>query len=393
MAIKPEEVKLKDGTVHYRFVAFYKSPLTGRRRKVSVTKDKLNSRTENAARRELDEIIRQRIATEGDGTIEITLGELAKKFLAEREKQIKPSTFHNAKVFINQFVRTIGDRARVDKITTVMINRYLQNLLYRNVKPVSNSSARSIRYHLRTMFKYAVKYGYLNESPMDKVEVTWRKDDANARSIENKYLTKEECQKIFDDCENRGMEHYTDAFKLQYLTGLRFGELAALQVKNVITRNGKTFLHIDSTMIFMENPARHFISNSPKTFAGIRDVVLSPEAIDIVEQHVKNKDNDALLFAYNRRESHLKNQRPLNTNNANDMLKRIARRQHIDKPVTTHYFRHTHVSVLADLNVPLRIIQKRVGHSKSSVTRDIYLHVTKDTQEKYDDLISKLDSM
>lgn len=54
MAIKPREIKLKDGTIHYRFVAFYKSPLTGRRRKVSVTKDKLTSRTENAAHRELN---------------------------------------------------------------------------------------------------------------------------------------------------------------------------------------------------------------------------------------------------------------------------------------------------------------------------------------------------
>lgn len=393
MAIKPEEVKLKDGTTHYRFVAFYKSPLTGRRRKVSVTKDKLNSRTENAARRELDEIIRQRIATEGDGTIEITLGELANKFLSEREKQVKPMTFHNAKVFVNQFVRTIGERARVDKITTVTINRYFQNLLYRNVNPVSNSSARNIRWHLRSMFKFAVNYGYLRESPMDKVDIAWRNDSVNAKSIEDKYLTKDECQRVFDDCENRGMEHYADAFKLQYLTGLRFGEISALQIKNIITRNGKTFLHIDSTMIFLENPARHFISSSPKTFAGIRDVVLSPEAIEIVERHAQNKDNDALLFAYNRKEPHLENQRPLNVNSANMMLKRIAKRQHIDKPVSTHYFRHTHVSLLADLNVPLRIIQKRVGHSKSSITQDIYLHVTKETQEKYDELISKLNSM
>ncbi|MCJ2002890.1 tyrosine-type recombinase/integrase [Lactococcus piscium] len=39
-------------------------------------------------------------------------------------------------------------------------------------------------------------------------------------------------------------------------------------------------------------------------------------------------------------------------------------------------FRHTHVSKLAELSVPLHMIQKRVGHANKGTTRDIYLHIT-----------------
>ena len=104
------------------------------------------------------------------------------------------------------------------------------------------------------------------------------------------------------------------------------------------------------------------------------------------------KDAEALLFSYNDA-TNFDDQRPLDITAANSALRRAAKRLGIDKPVTTHFFRHTHVSLLADLGVPLRVIQKRVGHSKSDITREIYLHVTTDTQQKYDQLISKLEDM
>ena len=57
-------------------------------------------------------------------------------------------------------------------------------------------------------------------------------------------------------------------------------------------------------------------------------------------------------------------------------------------PVT--FFRHTHISKLAELGVPLYIIQNRVGHADSETTRDIYLHVTQTAKEKWDDTIFTL---
>ena len=54
----------------------------------------------------------------------------------------------------------------------------------------------------------------------------------------------------------------------------------------------------------------------------------------------------------------------------------------IDKSLTTHIFRYSHVSKLAGLGAPLYIIQNRVGHADSETTRDIYLHVTQTVKGK-----------
>ena len=62
----------------------------------------------------------------------------------------------------------------------------------------------------------------------------------------------------------------------------------------------------------------------------------------------------------------------------------------IKKPLSTHIFRHTHVSKLAEMGVPLYIIQNRLGHSDSEITSRVYLHVTKKAKEKYDGIIKSM---
>lgn len=62
----------------------------------------------------------------------------------------------------------------------------------------------------------------------------------------------------------------------------------------------------------------------------------------------------------------------------------------IDKPVSSHIFRHTHISKLAELGVPMYVIQQRVGHSNSRVTQEIYTHVTHEAIVKNRDQLENL---
>ena len=72
---------------------------------------------------------------------------------------------------------------------------------------------------------------------------------------------------------------------------------------------------------------------------------------------------------------------------ANRFLHRIQNEKKIKKNLTTHFFRHTHVTKLAELGVPLYVIQRRVGHSNSKITQQLYLHVT---QKSKQEVIDKL---
>ena len=44
--------------------------------------------------------------------------------------------------------------------------------------------------------------------------------------------------------------------------------------------------------------------------------------------------------------------------------------------LSTHMFRHTHVALLVEAGVPIKVISERLGHAKVDTTLDIYTHVT-----------------
>lgn len=58
-----------------------------------------------------------------------------------------------------------------------------------------------------------------------------------------------------------------------------------------------------------------------------------------------------------------------------------------DIEITTHVMRHTHVALMAEQNIPLEVISRRIGHANSKVTREIYFHVTKKMRERDNQLI------
>ena len=71
-------------------------------------------------------------------------------------------------------------------------------------------------------------------------------------------------------------------------------------------------------------------------------------------------------------------------------LKNHGKKLGIDKNITTFMFRHLHISLLAELGIPLTAIMDRVGHSDSKTTIEIYSHVT---QKMVANIFSKLEKI
>lgn len=57
--------------------------------------------------------------------------------------------------------------------------------------------------------------------------------------------------------------------------------------------------------------------------------------------------------------------------------------------LTPHSFRHTHASLLFESGSTIKDVQKRLGHNNVTTTMDIYTHVTKTSERKSIDELSK----
>lgn len=63
----------------------------------------------------------------------------------------------------------------------------------------------------------------------------------------------------------------------------------------------------------------------------------------------------------------------------NQYLKVIAQAAGIDKPVSTHYARHTGATLLLNEGIDMRIISKICGHSSTKITEQVYAKLLDET--------------
>ena len=71
----------------------------------------------------------------------------------------------------------------------------------------------------------------------------------------------------------------------------------------------------------------------------------------------------------------------------NEYLKIVAQTAGIDKPVSSHWARHTGATLLLNEGVPMQIVSKICGHSSTKITEQVYAKLLDETVV---DAISKL---
>ena len=63
----------------------------------------------------------------------------------------------------------------------------------------------------------------------------------------------------------------------------------------------------------------------------------------------------------------------------NEYLKIVAQAAHIDKPVSSHWARHTGATILLNRGIPMQIVAKICGHSSTRITEQVYAKLLDET--------------
>ena len=63
----------------------------------------------------------------------------------------------------------------------------------------------------------------------------------------------------------------------------------------------------------------------------------------------------------------------------NEYLKALALMADIDKPISSHWARHTGATFLLNEGLPMEIVSKVLGHSSTKITREVYAKLLDET--------------
>lgn len=367
-----------------KFVEQFKNPLTLKYMRVSITMDKETNTTRKLAQQTLNKRIEEKLRHLEDGQIKegVTFGELIEEFDNYYQQTVKPSTFASWKRLKACILKNFDSNILVSKITNKYLTNTLEAMIYQ--RGYNNAYVSQIKSKINQLMRHAYRHDY-TAAPIGQLEINWKRNNS-AKSIEDKYLDDDEVKQVLEAVRAINPVH-ADVLMWQYLTGMRIGEVLALQVKNVFLENGKWFVKIDCTLEYSYKRKSEFtISNTPKTQSSNRTILLPDKAVKIYRQYSLNKQPDDVLFSIETKTGAFLH--PLSMDN---QLKKVQKALDLPKPLSTHIFRHTHASKLAELGVPIELISKRLGHKDSAITRQIYLHVTKKTAERYSGLINSFD--
>lgn len=364
----------------YKFFERYKDPYTEKLKKVSVTMEKKTPQAKNQAALLLQEKINKKIKT--NNAKSVTFNEIYSLFYRQWEKTVKESTKHTYLFVDNIIKKEINN----DILLVNIDRRFIQEKLDKILEEKSYQTATRVRIRLKNIFEYALNYSYIDNNEVTFTSVP--KPPATIEEIEQKrekFLTMEEIKKLINSLNSKVYnQKYGDMVLVLALTGMRYGELVALQLKNIDFQNKKIEIAGNFDSI-------HKIKTIPKTRKSIRNIKVSEAALEAIKRQIirlterfQPLTDDDYIFCFDVWNS------PITLPTFSQIIKKYGAIAGIEKNLSSHVFRHSHISYLAEAGLPIKSIMDRVGHANAKMTLEIYSHTTKDMEDR---LVKTLDNI
>ncbi|HFU4089580.1 TPA: tyrosine-type recombinase/integrase [Streptococcus suis] len=377
----------KSGKVN--FVERYKDPYTQKWRRTSVLMEKDTPRIRKEAQKILDAKIANILRELS--TSDALFTDVLDSWWKFHQKEIRRSSISALTSNVRFVKENFGIGVQIARIDTFYVQNFINDL------DLSRPRLERVKSILNLCLDYAVTLGHIEHNPARRAKLPEKiLTIEDYEKIKNKYLEIEtELIPLINELK-RNKRTYRNGLLAEFLfvDGARIGEAVALEVSNYRKSDGYVDLFgtLDSVLGYKKAK-----KEPPKTPAGYRSNRLSKREIEILDEAIEirelNKNTNPNWIEMDREYIFVTDKGvPLQRNAFNKSIQAANQRlpKPINKPITSHIFRHTLVSFLAEKGVPLKAIMDRVGHEDSDTTMKIYTHVTNKMKEKVIEVIDEL---
>jgi integrase/recombinase XerD len=261
------------------------------------------------------------------------------------ERRLSPHTSTAYRFDLADFEKW-AQAAGIEQVTTSSLKSYMEDMAARKL---STATIRRRLACLRAFFHYTCEHTGL-QNPFDG----WRLRLARRKQLP-KSLSRLEASTLLSTstCAIAGAgpadQTINTAIRLMVATGLRVGELCALQRDDVISHG--------AALRVRGKGARDRIGH-------VSDAGLARELVALAGQQ---QGNGALFLN--------RSGRPLRPHSIRNRLRVLAKQAGLRRKLTPHMLRHTAATLLIETGVDIRFVQRLLGHSSISTT-EIYTHVS-----------------
>ncbi len=315
-----------------------------------------------ATKREAEEWLRNFLITQ-KADFDMKFEDFWKMYCADMETRLREHTMRTKKYIVElKILPYFGDK-RVNDITAADIRQWQNELIKMGYSP---TYLKTINNQLSAIFNYAVRYYDLKSNPCVKAGSMGK-----SKAEEMDFWTGEEFRKFIDSVMNKRLSYM--AFMTLYWTGMRMGELLALNPKDIDLE--KRTISITKSY---QRLGKKDVITPPKTPKSKR-VITIPEFLaadikDYMDSLYDLQENNRLF--------------PITKYYLEHEMQRGIKESGV-KRIRVHDLRHSHASMLIELGFSPLEIANRLGHEKVETTLNTYAHLYPNKQTK---LAERLDS-
>ncbi|WFA76427.1 site-specific integrase [Streptococcus suis] len=372
--MKITEVKKKDGSIIYRANIYLGTDvITGKKVKTSVT-----GRTKKEVKQKAQLAIstfKADGATRYQTTTITSYQALAELWWNSYKHTVKPNTRGNVRTLLKKHVIPIFGSYKLDKLTTPLI----QSVIIKLADKANTGEADAYLHYdkIHALNKRILQYGVVMQAlPYNPArEVILPRNAKKATRQKVKHFNDKQLKQFLEYLDNLDPAKYRNIYevtlyKFLLATGCRINEALALHWSDIDLNN--------ATVSITKTLNRYGSINSPKSNASIRDIDIDSQTVAMLKEYRRRQIQEAWTLGRSETVvfSDFIHDYPEDKTLGNRLTTRL---KNIGLPnIGFHGFRHTHASLLLNSGIPYKELQHRLGHSRLSMTMDIYSHLSKE---------------
>ena len=300
----------------------------------------------------------------------ISLGDWLDHWYQDYKKaNLRPNTQMSYERRIYQHIIPALGGIQLDKLTTGDIQgfyadlkkngRLLRTELYG--ESLSDQTVRGIHTTLHAALDRAVEEKLLLRNPADSCKLP------PVKGREMKILTPEEIQRLLIQAREDGCY---ELFLLELATGLRWGEILALQWDDLNLRTGA--LRVERQVHRVKG---ELMVSPPKTKAGNRTILLPSPVLNVLKTYQKGV-HSRWMFP-----SPVKEDSPMDPAAVRKRLQTVLERAECRR-LRFHDLRHTFATNALAYGMDIKTLSTILGHVSFATTLNTYSHITDEMRQK-----------
>lgn len=288
----------------------------------------------------------------------------------------------------NSYARDFDTLAQIENCCSNLINKPIQKVTLNDIQFSKESMKKYAKSGINRMWRLLKKGFAIASSPSNMLIPYNIMNDENLKKPISEIgtkkifpLTPSEREKLLFVLDNQEKNHkYRNIVKMEWLTGMRIGEVLARSKSDI--SNNSTKIHIHNTLT-RDQYGNTILGEHTKTYnketgidEGERYFPISSDLKEIIDFQLSTKITNIhnLLFWDYKKNTFI------NHKEINAWLRRINTKYHIsDKTLHNHRLRHDRITQWKEANVDIKAIQYLAGHVEgSNITETVYIDISEE---------------